>query len=140
MTRLSHDDNDDSLVQFLSQYRPVPPPASVQLEERLIKRIEKEPMDSANSFDWFWVLPSAMTALLLMVGVSYRWFRASPDLAKQPESIPTRYQTLETFVIDSWDGATEDSSYLSGTNNSNLYWLNFADSQPETQSSHLMTY
>lgn len=133
MTRFSHDDDDDKLINFLSQYRPVPPPASPQLEEELIKRIKQEPMASKYSYHWFWVLPGAMAATLLMIWGGDRWLRPSPQIAGNPEE-------LETFLMDSWTLATEDTSYTSEINNSNIYWLTFADSQLETNPSYSLTY
>lgn len=121
MTRFSHDDDDDKLVNFLQEYRPVPPPASPLLEEKLIKRIEQEPIDSKHSSHWFWFVPSVVAATLLMVGGSDRLFRPSPQIADKPED-------LENFMIDSWRTTTEQTSYTLD-NNSNIYWLNYADSK-----------
>lgn len=132
MTRFSHDDDNDKVVHFLSQHRPIPPTPSPQLEKELMKRIEQEPMDSQYSYHWIWILPSAMIAILLMVWGSFRWLSPSPQIANNS-------QDLETFLVDSWTetiGDTYYPSYTFGTNNTNLYWLALGDSQRETYSSN----
>lgn len=123
MTRRFPDDDDHQIVNFLAQHRPVPPPATLALEQNLMKRIQQEPLDSKYSFPWFWVLPGAVVAL--MAWGSYRWFEPSPQMAANSEE-------LETFLISSWTGVTGDSVYTSVPNNSNLSWLTLADYSLET--------
>ncbi|ACK71694.1 conserved hypothetical protein [Gloeothece citriformis PCC 7424] len=134
MTRFFHDDDDDQVVQFLSQYRPLPPTPSPQLEQELMQRIEQEPIESKYSSRWVWIVSSAIVGLSLMIWGSDRWLKPFPQIANGS-------QDLEAFLVHTWTQTVEDTdtpsrSYPSETQNSNLYWLSLVDSQGETYSSN----
>jgi hypothetical protein len=96
-------EDDERLVAFLKEYRPVPPKARSNAESQLMELVTREPPPPArHSHQFFWIVSSAVTGSLLLAVGGYRWLNPSPQFANNPEE-------LETFVVDSWSGAMGDS-------------------------------
>jgi hypothetical protein len=122
--------DDEKLIQFLKQYRPLPPAHGEHLEEQLIKLIEGQPKLSLGfSPRWWWMIPSILVATLLVAWGSSRQLSPSPQIAATSGE-------LEDFLVDSWNGSMELHYLNSQTNTSNLDWLILAD--PESESEHLL--
>ncbi|MBF2020574.1 MAG: hypothetical protein IGR93_10815 [Hydrococcus sp. C42_A2020_068] len=112
-------DDDEQLVSFLKQYRPVPPQARADMEAQLMELVTREPPPPPrHPHQFFWLVSSAMAGSLLLAVGSYRWLNPSPQVA-------TNQQELEAFLVDSWNGAIEETSVTSPTttHTSEADWL-----------------
>jgi hypothetical protein len=96
MTRLP--DNDDNLIRFLQQYRPVPPPPSSDLEQQLMRSIASQKQPSKQKILLLLFIPSAIVAI-----VSIYWMTGDRN-----------YQTadniddaeIENILSSSWQEVT----------------------------------
>lgn len=117
------DENDERVVSFLKQYRPLPPPPSPNLEGELMRRIERKPIAAKSSAPLLWIIPGVITVCVALVWSSSRWFNPSPKIAAHPEE-------LEAFLIDTWTGVMEEtpSSFQNSQNQSSeITWLTLAE-------------
>lgn len=89
------DPDDELLVRFLRQHRPVPPPAPTN--ERLMNLIEK-PSASGQRVS-AWAIGAAIAGVIFSWS-GYRYW----DAQQQP---------LEKFLVNSWNGTVKatDASY-----------------------------
>ena len=105
---MSHPD-DDRLREFLHEYRPDPPPAGPDLEQRVMEGIEIIPQQPQQPVREYllqirrpWLFSGALAASLLIALGGYRLLTpATPNLAKKAN--------LEAFLVESWDGVMTDS-------------------------------
>ena len=102
------DEDDQLLVRFLRQNRPVPPPATTS--EWLIERVEKPTTSSHRSLP-VWAI-GAVTAGVLLSWSGYRYWETSQQ--EQP---------LETFLVDSWNGTVKATDATYHTNSPEAEWL-----------------
>lgn len=97
MTKLPNSDDDRSLVEFLHQYRPTPPPSVPDLEERIFLQTQlKSPSSLA------WLLPSALIATVIAFWGGYR--------AWEMAQVPAEVARIETFVANNWDSTVENDT------------------------------
>lgn len=94
-----HSKDDQNLVAFLQQYRPIPPPASASTEAELMELIDTE--ESRNSLKIKPIIAIASSAIICGIFslVGYRSFNPSYTNAQ-----------LESFMVNSWDGTVEQTS------------------------------
>lgn len=124
MTRLP--DDDQPLIQFLKQNRPIPPATPNLVEKQLMQWVVKKRRVSSKSILVRWLIPGAIATAGL---VTWQLWKSSPStqqMATQPEE-------LESFVIDSWNGANEQLSYATTPNHPENVWL-MLESQPYSTS------
>jgi hypothetical protein len=141
-------DNDQNLVNFLKQYRPLPPPARANLEECLMQQAERIPTRSRYQTHLQWLIPTAIAACGLVAWGSYRWFNPNPQMIFTTEnsaSVATKVgesdifirqtsvssEELETFLIESWTGAMGYTTSESPVVSSDLSWYTLVDSNPK---------
>jgi hypothetical protein len=125
MTRNSFPEQDRSLVDFLRQHRPSPPPPARDLEADLLAAIAAEPSGQTGRSpefpglgdqgipslrQWFTLVPALAAGFALVWG-TMRPPQNSPAIAQDsPE------QELATFFEASWNGSlsqTESYSWIS---------------------------
>jgi hypothetical protein len=102
MTRLPHD--DQPLIQFLKQHRPIPPATTNLVEKQLMQWVaqERRVLESKPIFKWL------ITGALATAGlVTWHLWKSSPTT----QHMATQSEELESFVIESWNGANEQLSY-----------------------------
>lgn len=109
----SFPEDDRSLTQFLQQHRPAVPPASAELEDRLMAEVAATPQDAqavqcpaARDPDfavgrsrvgrWRWVAPSAIAAGLVAIAGYQAWWA--------PRAAEAQLAELETFIETTWHG------------------------------------
>lgn len=129
MTRFPQD--DDKLVKFLRRYRPLPPPARVNLERQLLQAIASQtrPRQQVRPAYLFWTLASACLGGLLLAWGGNRWFSPQPF-----PQVTASSEDLEVFLMESWQGALGETA-LSWPNPSlEADWLLLANL--ETNPSH----
>lgn len=125
MTQLPHDD-DQPLIHFLKQYRPIPPKTATSVERQLMELVAKESRSSTQKLSAFkWMLPTALAAAGLVSWMGWKNTQYTPQLATQPGD-------LEAFVIDSWNGANEQLSNASRDADLDNAW--FIPDTPDTHS------
>ncbi len=107
----SSSEEDKPLTEFLKQYQPVVPPASLDLEDRIMAAIEtnisaaeflrrdRDPSAGTTQRRKFWLIPSAIAAGVIATVVGYRTFTPAP----QPN--PAEAAELEAFIESSWSNA-----------------------------------
>lgn len=127
MNRFS--DDDEQLIDFLKQYRPVPPRARANLEAQLMELVTREPPPPPRyAHQFFWIVSSAMAGSLLLGVGGYRWLNPSPQVATNPSE-------LETFLVDSWSGSIGDISATPSTSSTTYVteadWLLISEAEPK---------
>lgn len=85
---------DKELINFLRQHRSQVPPASLDLEKRILRDVQSSPVEVSRRYSRLWLVPTVIAASLLATIVSYC-------------IIPTRQNTaeaakLETFIESNW--------------------------------------
>lgn len=120
MTRLPHD--DQPLIQFLKQNRPIPPTTPNLVEKQLMQWVVKERrVSSSKPILVRWLISGAIATAGL---VTWQLWKSSPStqqMATQPEEI-------ESFVIDSWNGTNEQLSYATTETQLENAWLMLEES------------
>lgn len=95
--------DDEHLVDFLRQNRPIPPSTPPDLEERIMISItasstsSSPPNVTAFPYRRLWVVPSAIVAGVLIAWGSDRFFAPTRPTAAELAS-------LETFLENNWNG------------------------------------
>lgn len=107
--------DQEPLVDFLRQHRPIPPPASADLELQIVKAVESLPAWGSQvrglhlSRRGLWQASSAIAASLLII------LSGDRDL-KNSNPSPAELASLEAFLETSWDGVVNDSQTLAPAN------------------------
>ena len=117
--------NDQKLVGFLKQYRPIIPEEAPDLEQRIMVAIEgkslvanrdKDTIKNSPILSLFakgkakiqnrlWVFPPAIAASLLVAWSGYHTLTPTRLSA-------TEEAHLEAFLLSNWDGGVSDSNLL----------------------------
>ena len=100
-------DDDSALTHFLRQHRSTPPPASPELEDRILQAIAsnspaKQPgaqVIPLHQRRRLWLVPSTLAAGLLVALVSYQ------TLPRFQQTDHKDTVNLETFVENTWDNS-----------------------------------
>jgi hypothetical protein len=102
---MTHSPNEDQdLVYFLRQHRPVVPPAHADLEQQILQQVKALSQEPQPQRWRFWVLPSIITAGCLASLAGYFIL-----ISRQPSTV--ELADLEDFIESSWQGAiNQDSS------------------------------
>ncbi len=103
-------DDDSKFTNFLRRHQPQPPPASADLEERILATIKQDrvtQMARSRRRSLYWV-PATIAASLVAGLLTYR--NLMP-----PAPNPNDVSSLETFIETNWNGtfAADDSSDIS---------------------------
>lgn len=120
MTKLSSD--EQKLQAFMRQHRPVPPPASPDLEEQLMQAIAfnsnttvNKPINLAiaksqkpNRVRQRWLIPSTIAAGLLITWSSTRLLIPTSELANA---------SLEAFLETNWNDVIGETAVNPALNN-----------------------
>lgn len=114
MTQLPPDDHQ--WKEFLRQNCPVPPPASPELEDRLMQAIEKSPIHRR-----LWAVPPALAAGLLMAWSGYRTMIPLPASSNSA--------TLEAFLENNWNSVVGDTLPSSHSSVTPDDWMMLANSR-----------
>jgi len=118
MTKYPHDD-DERLVEFLRQHRPSVPPAAPNLEQQILLGASSHMRHQGRRQLWF--VPPTIVAGLLMTWGGYR------ILSPSSPSVDTA--SLETFLVNNWDGVVGDTSVAPQSDTAEADWLSLANSK-----------
>jgi hypothetical protein len=128
--------DDEKLVEFLRQYRPVPPPASPDAEERLLAAIDSEPQIWQSRYSFRWAIPALVAAGVLFVWGGIRLF--TPLTLPQGQVADrnrdaTDTADIEEFMFSSWNGAIDGATPIAYNETSESNWtlLNELDSNSD---------
>ena len=150
MTKLPTDD-DDSLVNFLKANRPEVPPATPDLEERIVQVVESKTTSPVNRFFQhdpakcrrLWLVPPAIAVgVLFAIGSdslrSSTLFRSSWATTTPSEA---EMVSLEAFLEHNWNNLTFDSTNSISFHNADSSWVKLSNSKPKilTRSVHQKT-
>lgn len=123
MTQVPQDDGP--LIRFLKQHRPTPPATITPVEAQLMQLVNRDlKRFSRKQARLFWIVPSAIAVAGLVIWLGFKGSDPSPQLAVQPEE-------LESFVVDSWNGAIGDLSYATYETDTETSWLILEDSETD---------
>ena len=109
---MTYPDDDRLLVDFLRHYRPPTPPASEDLEDRILTQITTANTQS-NSVPLrrrqrlrYWAIPAAIAAGIIATLISYGALTPKPTSNADQTS-------LEAFIETSWDGtvSSDETDY-----------------------------
>jgi hypothetical protein len=124
--------DDEKLVAFIRRYRPVPPPAALGLEQRLISLVEDNAPNCQEKRKWRVFVPAACAASLLLAWTAYNW-----HAGQQPQFTASSEEELESFLVETWQGTVGGPTNASQTVGAEDYWLalaNFPAKQPSVSS------
>jgi hypothetical protein len=89
-------DENEQLRRFLQEYRPLPPEASPNLEQKLLTGLNSRKKN--NNYRWILI---AIASSCLATWVGYHNFKPALNYSAVDR------EELETFLIDSWDETLE---------------------------------
>jgi len=115
MTQLPPD--DQQWQDFLRQHCPKPPAATADLEEQLMRTIEKSTVPQLNRQSW--ALPPAIVAGLLMMWSGYRALVFFPE--------PSNSASVEIFLENNWNGVVGETSAKTHGNTTEEDWVLLAN-------------
>lgn len=132
--------DDENLVNFLRQYRPIVPDAASDLEEKIIAAVEaaannqpeatsrKQKQQSVffvpNSRLFSgksWRMPAAIAASLVMTVIGYQSLLFYQSITAKPQPNPAEMAQLEAFLESNWKAVVGESSETE--------WLNVIDEE-----------
>ena len=110
----SHKNNQNNLVFFLRQNKPIPPQAYPDLEQTIIDSLEPRKLKERKYYKTVtWTIPSAIATGFLFTTVSFTV--RTPRIAIEPND-------LENFLVNNWHD-TLNAQYSNTTNSSEASWL-----------------
>ena len=114
----------EKLVSFVSRHRPVPPPAAIGLEQQLMQRVEKKPINCRKTAKIGFLIPATCAAALVFALSVHNWFVQHNQLQF---TVRAQEEELETFLIESWQGTVGEVANASYPVGREAYWLTLAD-------------
>lgn len=109
--------DDQNLIKFVKQNRPLPPSNNQFVETQLMTIISKENQHSSRlNYSWFWVVPSAIATGVLLMSSSVIENNLSPQIAHENED-------LETFMVNAWQGSMSENIDNQQFYNSEKAWV-----------------
>jgi hypothetical protein len=117
----SSSEDDKPLTEFLKQYQPVVPPASADLEDRIMATIattispeefvrrDRDQSAGTTQRRKVWLIPSAIAAGMIATVIGYRTF------APAPQPSPAEAAELEAFIESSWSNAVASDAAVDHT-------------------------
>ena len=115
MTHLPPDDSQ--WQEFLHKHCPTPPPPAADLEDRLMKSINKSQPPVLTQR--LWAVPPALAAGLLMAWSGYRLLMPLPELSNSA--------SLEAFLQDNWNNVVGEKPASSQSNTAQADWILLAN-------------
>ena len=110
----SHKNNQNNLVFFLRQNKPIPPQAYPDLEQTIIDSLEPRKLKERKYYKTVtWTIPSAIATGFLFTTVSFTV--RTPRIAIEPND-------LENFLVNNWHD-TLNAQSSNTTNSSEASWL-----------------
>ena len=121
MTKLP-DREQQNLVNFLRENRPITPNSQCNLEQRLMDSIGEQPRKhSKYGSSLIWTIPSAIATGFLFTSVGLSW--------KTPQVV-IEASELDQFLVNSWNDAV-DSDNFTILNGKDTEWLFTTEQKPE---------
>ena len=109
--------DDSQWQEFLRKYRPTPPPAVADLENRLMNTIQKSQQPVLGRR--LWAVPPAIAAGLLMAWSGYRLLIPVPDVSNSA--------SLEAFMQDNWNEVIGEKPANSQNSSTQADWTLIAN-------------
>lgn len=94
--------DDPELVSFLKRHRPLPPPASTTLEDRIMSATQERHAERVVRPIRWWATSGAVAAGLVAAIAAYQ--------SSQPAPNSTDVASLEVFMENSWLNSVSDGS------------------------------
>ena len=121
MTKLP-DREQQNLLNFLRENRPIPPNCQCNLEQKLMDSIgEQSRKNSKHGSNLIWTIPGAIATGVLFTSVGLSW--------KTPQVVIDTSE-LDQFLVNSWND-TIDSGDFAILNEQDTDWLFTTVKQPE---------
>lgn len=116
--------DDEKLVAFVRRHRPVPPPAAMGLEQRLMLMVEKEAINCTKTAKMRCLIPFACAAAFIFAVTTHNWFVQQQQLQF---AVRSQEEELETFLIENWQGTVGHTTNAAYSSLSEGDWLALAD-------------
>lgn len=120
---MTNPNDDERLVEFLRQYRPDVPPAAPNLEAEIWQAIASSPQSSFQPRSLRVLPPFRKLATGIAAGFLLAW--GGVRLLTPATLIDTA--SLETFMVNHWDGVVDETVEVSQSDNTETDWLLLAD-------------
>ncbi len=122
MTKLP-DREQQNLVNFLRENRPIPPHCECNLEQKLMDSIGKQSRkNSKYSSNLIWTIPGAIATGFLFTSVG---------LSLKTPQVVIKASELDRFLVNSWNDTIESGNFAI-LNEQDTEWLFTTVQQPET--------
>ena len=104
MKKFFQDDEQD-LVSFIRQHRPLPPSQNPHLENQVMELINQtsSKQSQENYFTLITTLSGTIVVGLVVTWSSSRWSQQIPQIAINQD-------TVETFLINTWENTIDDQT------------------------------
>ena len=104
MKKFFQDDEQD-LVSFIRQHRPLPPSQNPHLENQVMELINQtsSKQSQENYFTLITTLSGTIVVGLVVTWSSSRWSQQIPQIAIDQD-------TVETFLINTWENTIDDQN------------------------------
>ena len=111
-------DNEQDLVAFLRQNRPLPPREKHHLESQVMNLINQAPQKNSqeNYFKLITALSGTLVLSLVVTWTNNRWQQPAPQMAVDQDMV-------ETFLINSWNNTINDKTVFFTTNEQEAEWF-----------------
>ena len=116
-------DDEQDLVAFLRQHRPLPPSQTPHLENQMMDLInqtsQRNPQE--NYFMLITALSGTIVVGLVITWSSSRWSQKTPQIVIDQD-------TVETFLINSWENTINDKTvFFSNEQESDWFFSNIEE-------------
>jgi hypothetical protein len=128
MSRFSEKEAD--LVRFLRQHRPSPPAVPLDLEPRLLARIQTIPQVRRRSLPWQWLIPASLILAALAIRGGGQRLQSASQFAPV-DNIDA--EKIEAFMVENWQATVGDLAPTSPTVRSSVEWVTLTDSETRFQ-------
>jgi hypothetical protein len=116
-------DDEEILIPFLKQYRPIPPTVPNGFEDQLMNRIrlESQAKEPLSSFLW-WGIPGAIVAGAVIIWGSSQTFQPTAH-------VPNTAEEIEAFLWENWGATTGQPAVTSAVSSTPLSneWMTLAE-------------
>lgn len=120
MTQIQNNEQEN-LIKFMKQNRPLPPSTNQKIEQQLMKVIKKEKKKYCFSKNlWFWLFPSGIVVGLLLIWGGLMQNNLSPKIANKTEE-------MESFMVNTWQEAMGEKIDNQQLDNYESSWLLLAE-------------
>jgi hypothetical protein len=119
MTQIQNNEQEN-LIKFMKNNRPLPPRNHYKLEEELMIIINNKSQKKSSKNLLFWLIPSLLTGVLFLT-----WGNLNNN--QNSLKIANNNQEIESFMVNTWEEAIGENVHNQQLANSEDDWLLLAE-------------